>query len=1825
MNTNSVTRFRGLVFALAILALLATFRAPAWGQSPNLTVAEVGQGTVISTQPDSQIDCVNSSGTCNATYSSGTLVTLQATAAAGYVFSGWSACFGANSCTVAVNQPLTVTANFTQCSTGCAQASETRTFGYGVSASSTSATESMSAGTSLSGVLGTPLTLFNTGSSTLNSPTIAISTGLPASDFPGDAIPVGISAPSLSPNGQLNSFYNLSNPVGFTPGFDSSRSVSPLVIPPYEPTQQDTLQTVIVTVTPRDSRYFTPGGLPTSIGLQFGNLVAGPGPSGNSTPNVQFVSLVSIFPPSNLTPGVENWANGGPNTWFLYNPVQNKTYIFTMVFQVHNPNSFPVNGKTSLDVNMTVYYQSTPSFGNEVTITDNTCLNGSSTCLDGSITYSAISSSGGSSIGWTAIQQDSYNMAYWPSLISESDTTSVTSNLNPSNVGDAVTFTATVNPSNGGTGTPTGSVTFNDGTSLLGTGTLVNGVATWSTSTLTAGSHSITAVYSGDTNFSGSTSPPLTQNVRTTTTLTLTSLPNPSVSGQTVTLTATLAWSGPGTPTGNIGFMGPTGSVGGASLNSQGYATVTTSTLGLGSNSITATYNGDANFSGSTSAVLVQHVNKAQSSTTLVSSANPAVYRQTIIFTATVTGSNPTGNVTFSGPGFTSGPIGLSSGQASYTLTSSSNPLTPPSSTITAAYSGDGSNAVSSGSISQIVNAANTTTALTSSSPNPSAYGQAVTFTVSIRGVAPSGAMPTGGTVSFFDNGTPIPGSASSPTNGTATFTYSGLSAGSHSITAQYVDGTNLNNSTSPPLTQTVNTATGPATCNLLVTKTADDGSTGTLRQAIQCANNYSSVNTITFYIPESGVQTITPQSPLPTITAPMIINGYSQPGASANTSASGDNAVLLIELNGSAVNNSALTITGSGSTVQGLAINRATGFGIVLQGSGANGNTIQGNFLGTDPTGKIARPNTFNGLRVEGSNNTIGGSTPAASNLISGNGNFGIVIDNTLCPPNNTACGTAPSGNLVQGNLIGTDATGAEGPKGTASNQGIAGVDLSDGASGNTVTGNVIAFNSAQGVRTDAPNSSTLGPHHNSISGNAIFSNSKAGVAITAGSGNTISQNSIYGNGSNSPLSANGIILDSKIYANQSCGSTSGPNHWQNFPVLTSISSSSITGTFNSLPSTSFTLEFFASDTGDPIGFGEGKTFLGSTQVTTDATCNASFTFTPQSAIASGQAVTATATNMATGDTSQFSNWGNTVTVVSTINPSTFGQQVTITATVTLGSSSQPVPQGSVTFMEGANVLSGPTPVGSSGQASFSTSSLAAGSHTITAQYTDTTVPPTATPATASVTLLVNPAAATVTLGNLTQTYTGNAMTPTATTVPSGLSITWTGAPQTNAGSYPVTATIGNGNYQGTASGTFTINPATATVTLSNLTQTYTGNAMTPTATTVPTGLSITWTGAPQTNAGSYPVTATINNGNYQGSATGTFTINPATATVTLSNLTQTYTGSALTPTATTNPGGLSIIWTGAPQTNAGSYPVTASIGNSNYQGSASGTFTINKAAPVISWAAPSPIIYGAALSAAQLNATASIPGTFTYTPPAGTVLNAGNGQALSVTFTPNDSTDYTIASTSVPINVSKAIATISLTGLLQAYDGAPEPVTATVTAVTPLCAPASVTYNGSSMAPTNIGSYAVSASIVNPNCAGSTVSGTLIIFAYAAPSANFVIGDLSAARSPVTFWDAQWGKLNSFLNGSTAPASFKGFAEQVSSTPARCGGTWTSDTGNSSGPPATIPAYMAVVVSSSITQTGSTIAGNISQIVIVQTNPGYAPNPGHAGTGTVVAHLCP
>jgi len=155
--------------------------------------------------------------------------------------------------------------------------------------------------------------------------------------------------------------------------------------------------------------------------------------------------------------------------------------------------------------------------------------------------------------------------------------------------------------------------------------------------------------------------------------------------------------------------------------------------------------------------------------------------------------------------------------------------------------------------------------------------------------------------------------------------------------------------------------------------------------------------------------------------------------------------------------------------------------------------------------------------------------------------------------------------------------------------------------------------------------------------------------------------------------------------------------------------------------------------------------------------------------------------------------------------------------------------------------------------------------------------------------------------------------------------------------------------------------------------------------------------------------------------------------------------------------------------------------------------------------------------------------------------------------------------------------------------------------------------------------GYYNITTAVTDDGGSTSTTSSCkVLVFAFAPGRGAFVIGDGNSANgTAVTFWGAQWWKLNT-LSGGAAPAAFKGYA--LNPAVPSCGTNWSTDPGNSAPPPAgPLPAYMGVIVSSKTSMSGSQISGDTLHIVVVQTNTGYKPNPGHAGTGTVIAQVCP
>lgn len=285
------------------------------------------------------------------------------------------------------------------------------------------------------------------------------------------------------------------------------------------------------------------------------------------------------------------------------------------------------------------------------------------------------------------------------------------------------------------------------------------------------------------------------------------------------------------------------------------------------------------------------------------------------------------------------------------------------------------------------------------------------------------------------------------------------------------------------------------------------------------------------------------------------------------------------------------------------------SGSGVFLADEGTSGNFIQGNFIGTDPTGASAIPNASEGIYISGAiGNFIGGLAAGAGNVISGNGLRGIF-----------AYGTNSSDNVIQGNFIGTQADGKN-PLGN----GWDGVVFFDGASGNIVglatdgsgAGNTIAFNGFTGVYVGSDNpDASVG---NTIRGNRIFENGYLGINLVGGSEDFAG-----------------------VTSNDADDSDAGANNLQNFPEITNASASgsmtTISGMLSSAPGREYIVDIYRSDAADPSGYGEGQIHVGSLNATTalDGTANFGLSATGNW---KGQIFTATATDTLTGDTSEFS-----------------------------------------------------------------------------------------------------------------------------------------------------------------------------------------------------------------------------------------------------------------------------------------------------------------------------------------------------------------------------------------------------------------------------------------------------------------------------------------------------------------------------------------------------------------------------------------------------------
>ena len=412
------------------------------------------------------------------------------------------------------------------------------------------------------------------------------------------------------------------------------------------------------------------------------------------------------------------------------------------------------------------------------------------------------------------------------------------------------------------------------------------------------------------------------------------------------------------------------------------------------------------------------------------------------------------------------------------------------------------------------------------------------------------------------------------------------------------------------------------------VTSTADGTDpvpTGSLRAAIIAANATPGADTISFDLgPAIGVYQIAIAAALPAITDPVTIDGTTQLGYATSP---------VVDIDGGAVGSDLAGLflsTGSdGSTIRALTLR-----GFVGDGNGigirvaSGGNQIVGNYIGTDFTGLVASPNAT-GILVEGGAENVIGGVGLQQNVIAANSKNGVEVD------------TDASATVIGRNLIGIASNG-------------------DSPLGNGGDGIALA-------------SST-----NSVTDNGIANNGGAGVLVSGGVGNRISQNSIHDNGGlGIDLAPGGVTGPT---ANDPGDADTGPNNLQNATLIDSVSPNSVTGTLNSNANTTENIvEVFTSPTCDGSGFGEGRTYLGSTTVNVGDGGSGAWGFETTD-VANGEGVTAVVITP-NGDTSEFSqcvvaDFGGTAPDGSgtiTVSPSTFapgstGNALTFTYTAADG-----------------------------------------------------------------------------------------------------------------------------------------------------------------------------------------------------------------------------------------------------------------------------------------------------------------------------------------------------------------------------------------------------------------------------------------------------------------------------------------------------------------------------------------------------------------------------
>ncbi|MFF7232572.1 Ig-like domain repeat protein [Streptomyces sioyaensis] len=859
--------------------------------------------------------------------------------------------------------------------------------------------------------------------------------------------------------------------------------------------------------------------------------------------------------------------------------------------------------------------------------------------------------------------------------------TTVASSPDPTVTGQPVTFTATVAPTPPGAGVPTGTVTFDfgDGTAAI-TAPVSGGVATVAHTyrAATGSPYTVTAHYSGDSNFSSSSGTDLHTVVPASTRTTVTAAPDPSVAGQPVTLTATVAPLGPGAgvPTGTVTFDFGDGSAPVTAPTTNGQAGVThTYTSAGGPFTVTAHYDGDTSFLPS-DGTDTQTVNKAATNTAVVSSPDPTVVGQPTTITATVAAiapgdGIPTGTVTFDfGDGTAPVTAPATSGLASVTHTytgASGSPYT-----LTATYNGDPNHTSSSGTESQTVGKAATTTAVVSS-PDPSVVGQLMTVTATVASVAPGTGTPTGTVTFSFGDGTPS--TTATLSGGTATVTHISASSSPYTLTATYNGDANYTSSSGTD-TQTVNkAATTTALSSSPDPTVVGQPTTLTATVASVAPGAGTPTGTVTFSFGDGT----------PTTTA--TLSGGTATTTHTYTSTSGTPYTLTATYNGDAnytsssgtdtqtVNKAATTTALSSSpdpTVVGQPTTLTATVASVAPGAGTPTGTVTFSFGDGTPTttatlsgGTATTTHTY--TSTSGSPYTLTATYNGDANYTSSSGTDTQTVSKAATT---TTVTSSPDPSAAGQSVTLTAAVSALAP-GAGAPTGTVTFSFGDGTSSATATlsGGLATVTHTYATKTGSPFPITA-----AYNGDANF------TASSGADTQTVNKNSTTTTVTSSPdPSVVGQPVTLRATVSTAAGAPTGTVTFS-FGDGTSSATATLSGGIATVT------HAYATPTGSPF--------------TVTATYSGDASFTASSGT----------------DTQTVNKAATTTTVVSSPNPSTTGDRVTVTATVAPVAPGAGVPTGTVTV-----AITGRTPqtvplVGGTATTSFNP--LSKGSHVITAQY---------------------------------------------------------------------------------------------------------------------------------------------------------------------------------------------------------------------------------------------------------------------------------------------------------------------------------------------------------------------------------------------------------------------------------------------------------------------------------------------------------------------------